>query len=203
MHIRWLLAPVALILAAAPARAQSGNQSDIPIPPISGAGSGSFLGPGLRAENEMFGRNNNGVVFRNAKTGCAIRNAAQAYRDSVATAPRTPSQAQVQTLLGALDGTADPAAVESALAHGADPASDVGRAASALANALNGLLRNRGGCSDDRNAYTEAPQWQEAIRAFNDYVRTAPDSMMSPPAPQLVAIHDALQSVISHALSHP
>jgi len=204
-HLITLLAPAALLLAAAPARAQVGNQSDPGIPTIGAAGSGSYLGPGLRTENELFARAGNTVVFRNAKTGCAIRNAVQSYRDSVASAPRTASQARVQTLLGAIDGNPDLAGVAAALAHGADPATPLGRAAQALANALNGLFRNRGGCSDDRNAYDEAPQWQEAIRAFNDYVRNAPDSAFSPPAPELVAIHDALQSVVYQALqpAHP
>lgn len=202
-HLLALLAPAALLLAAAPARAQTGNQSDPGIPTIGAAGAGSYLGPGLRTENEMFALAGNTVVFRNAKTGCAVRNATQAYRDSVASAPRTPSQARVQQLLGAIEGTPDVAGVAAALAHGADPASPLGRAADALANALNGLFRDRGGCSDDRGAYGEAPQWQEAIRAFNDYVRTAPDSAFSPPAPELVAIHDALQSVVYTALRGP
>lgn len=199
-HRLAFLASAALLLAAAPARAQVGNQTDVPIPTIGGAGSGSYLGPGLRTENELFARAGHTLVFRNAKTGCAVRNAVQAYRDSVANAPRTLSQARVQTLLGALDGSPDLAAVQAALAHGADPASPLGRLAGALANAVNGLFRNRGGCSDDRDAYDEAPQWQEAIRAFNDYVHNAPDSAFQPPAPELVAIHDALQSVVYQAL---
>jgi hypothetical protein len=206
--IHRLLVPAALLLAAAPARAQVGNQSDVPpTGPASGA-AGSYLGPGLRTENEMFARDRGGelTVFRNAATGCALRAAERLYRDSLAAAPRTPAQARVQTLLGLLPGTPDPEAVAAALAHGAEPTSPLGRAASALAMALNGLMRDLGPCADRREAYTEAPQWQEAIRAFNAYIHTAPDAAFSPPAPELVAIHEALQTVVFRTLSshaHP
>jgi hypothetical protein len=201
----FVLAAAAAIAAAAPARAQIGNQSDTsgPIPTGSGPAGGSFLGPGLRTENEMFARTGNQVTFRNARTGCALRTAERSYRDSVAAVTPTPSEMRVQTLLGARDGAADPNAVATALAHGASPDSPLGRAAQSLANALNGLMRDRGGCADTREAYDEAPQWQDAVRAFNDYLRTAPDDAFSPPAPELVAIHDALQSVVYHTLRNP
>jgi len=68
---------------------------------------------------------------------------------------------------------------------------------------LDGLMRDLGGCVPAREQYTEAPQWEEAIQAFNDYIHHAPDSAFSPPAPELIAIHEALQSVVTHALSRP
>ena len=197
-----LAVPAAVLLAAAPARAQSGNQSDPGPPSISMAGEGSFLGPGLRTENEMFARISDAdVVFRTASTGCAVRTARRAFADSVAIAPRTAAQLRVQTLLGLVEGTPDVNAVATALAKGADPASPLGQASRSLAQALLGLMRHPCTCSDDRDDYTEAPQWQEAIRAFNHYVRTAPDSAFAPPAPELVAIHDALQTVIWRTLT--
>ncbi|HYH82831.1 MAG TPA: hypothetical protein VEX86_23765 [Longimicrobium sp.] len=197
-----LLAPAALLLAAVPARAQVGNQTDIPVGPIGAAAGGSYLGPGLRVQNEMFARDgNDGVVFRNARTGCAVRTAERVFRDSVAIAPRTGAQTRVQTLLGILPGAPDPEGMAATLAHGADPASPFGRAARALADALNGLMRDRAGCPEDRDAYQEAAQWEAAITAFNHYVRIAPDAAFSPPPPELVAIHAALQSVVYHALT--
>lgn len=197
-----LAVTAAVLLAAAPARAQIGNQSDVGPPVISMGGEGSFLGPGLRTENEMFARINDAdVVFRNAATGCAVRTARRLFGDSVATAPRTAAQLRVQTLLGLVQGTPETGAVATALAKGADPASPFGQSARALANSLLGLMATPCICSDDRDDYTEAPKWQEAIRAFNHYVRTAPDSAFSPPAPELVAIHDALQTVIWRTLS--
>jgi len=198
-----LLAAAALLLAAAPIRAQTGNQTDIPIGPIGAAAGGSYLGPGLRTVNELFARNGaDDTVFRNAGLGCAVRTAERVYRDSVAPLPHTPAEAAVLTLLGILPGTPDPAAVAAALSHGADPASPFGLSARALADALNGLMRVPEGCPDERGAYAEAPRWQEAIRAFNDFIRHAPDAAFSPPAPELVAIHAALQTVVYHTLSH-
>jgi hypothetical protein len=196
-----LLAAAALAAGARPAAAQTGNQSDIPITPISAAGGGSYLGPGLRTDNEMFTRTSGGnTFFRSAAMGCVLRTAEQVWRDSVAAAPRTPSERRVQILLGALPGPSQVDSVALALAHGADPASTTGRASRALAESLDGLLRDRCGCLERREDYVEAKPWQDAIRAFNDYVRIAPESAFAPPAPELVAIHAALQRVIFAAL---
>lgn len=191
------LAALAALALAAPARAQTGNQSDISGP----LSTGPFAG--MRLENELFSHAGNAVVFRNARTGCALRGAEQAYRDSVSSLPHTPAEQRVLDLLAVTPGTPPADAVAAALAHGADPASPLGQAARRLADALKGLMQDRGGCGESRDDYPEAPQWQDAIDAFNDYVRTAPDSALSPPAPELIAIHDALQSVLTRALRNP
>jgi len=200
MRARLLLFPVALLacLAAAPAAAQTGNQSD-----VSGPYSNGPFGAGMRSENEMFGRAGDVVVFRNARIGCALRGAERAYRDSVANLPLTPSQERVLTLLGAHAGTPSADAVAAALARGSGPSSPLGQAARRLADALNGLMRDRGGCSSSREVYDEAGQWQEAIEAFQQYAKNAPAEALSPPAPELIAIHDALQAVIDAALRNP
>jgi len=197
---RLLLLPALVLagLAAAPAAAQVGNQSD-----ISGPYSNGPFGAGMRTENELFGRAGDVVVFRNARIGCALRGAERAYRDSVANAPLTPSQERVLTLLGAHAGTPSADAVAAALARGAAPDTPLGQAARTLADALSGLMRDRGGCSSSREAYEEAGQWQQAIEAFKRYVHDAPDAALSPPAPELVAIHAALQAVIDSALRSP
>jgi hypothetical protein len=188
----------AALAAASPATAQTGNQSDISGPNVTGSGGpgGSFLGAGLRSENEMFSRSGDRVVFRTRGVGCTLRGAERAYRDSVLARTPTPAEARVQTLMGLREGTRDADVVARALAHGSGPDSPLGLAARALADAVNGLMDDRCGCAAGRDGYEEAPQWKEAIRAFNDYVHGASDQAFSPPAPELVAIHEALQSVV-------
>jgi hypothetical protein len=201
------LAALALLALSHPARAQTGNQSDNSGPNVTGSGpmGGSFLGAGLRSENEMFGRYADDVVFRNARIGCALRTAERQYVDSIAGNPRTQADVRVLTLLGILDasaaGGASPAdAVAAALAHGQAPESPLGLAARRLAVALDGLMRERDGCPDVRAGYREAPQWQEAIRAFKAYVHDTPDLAFAPPAPEILAIHAAVQSVVANTL---
>jgi hypothetical protein len=200
-----LAALASLALAAAPARAQQGNNSD-------NSGHYSAGSWGMRSVNELFSRVGNDVEFRSERIGCAIRGAERAWRDSVATHPQTPYQRFVSDLLTV--GGATPAAdsVTAALVRGAGPGTPLTQAARRLATALNGLMRDRGGCSQTPadsisgrrpDEFPEAPQWQEAIRAYQAYVRNAPDGVFSPPVPELVAIHAALQSVITRALSSP
>lgn len=203
---RSILAAAALLaLAASPAAAQQVGNTDASGPILTGSGpsGGSYLGAGLRSENEMFGRLGDDVVFRNARIGCAVRTAVDRWRDSVAPLPRTPAGQRVFALLIANEGMAGPEveAVAAALARGADPASPLGVMSRRLALALAGLMRDRGGCPESRRDYPEAPQWQEAIAAFKAYVRDAPDSAFAPPAPEIIAIHAALQSAVTGALS--
>lgn len=202
-----LAALAALAAAAAPLAAQTGNQTDVTGPILTGSGpsGGSFLGAGLRSENEMFGRVGNQVVFRNARIGCAVRGAANAWRDSVQALQRSPAEQRVLDLVTASEGSPALASlgpsITAALTHGGDAGSPFGLAARRLADAMGGLLRNRGGCTQSRQDYGEAPQWQEAIEAFKAFVHDAPDSAFTPPAPELIAIHAALQSVVANALS--
>jgi hypothetical protein len=201
--MRFTLAAAALLaLAASPAAAQQVGNTDASGPILTGSGSagGSYLGAGLRSENELFGRLGDDVVFRNARIGCAVRGAVNAWRDSVARETHTPAEQRVFDLLIANEGSPGADAVAAALARGADGGSPLGTLARRLANALGGLMKDRGGCAESRQEYTEAPQWQEAIEAFKAYVRDAPDSAFAPPAPELIAIHAALQSVVSGAL---
>jgi hypothetical protein len=188
-----LAALASLALAAAPARAQHGNQSD-------NGGHYSNGTWGMRSVNEMFSRTGNDVVFRSARVGCEVRAADRAYRDSLGALPQTPAERRVLELLAIDTGTPPVDAVAAALAHGADAGSPLGRAARRLADALSGLMRDRPGCPRERDEYEESEQWKEALNAFQDYVQGAPDSAFSPPAPELVAIHAALQSVITHVL---
>jgi hypothetical protein len=197
-----LAALATLALAAAPARAQGNSPGHSHRSDHTGHhNTGSW---GMRSVNEMFAHNgNDDVVFRTPRIGCSLRGAEAAYRDSVATQPQTPAQRRVLDLLAINPGTPSPDAVVAALARGAGPDSPLGMAARRLATALTGLIQARAGCSEDRGEYPEAPQWQEAIDAFQDYVRNAPDSALSPPAPELLAIHQALLSVINRTLDHP
>jgi hypothetical protein len=206
MRTRSLLAALAALALAAPVRAQVGNETDIGFPgPISGSGAfgGSFLGAGLRTVNELFAHTSDGVVFRTPRVGCALRGAEQAYRDSMANVAQTAAQQRVLELLAINAGTPAPDAVAAALARGAAPDSPLGRVAHTLAQALSGLMRNQGGCGASREEYPEAPQWEAAIAAYKQYIHDAPDAALSPPAPELLAIHDALQRVIGTTLADP
>ena len=200
-----LTAAALLAVAASPAAAQQVGNTDVSGPIITGSGpaGGSYLGAGLRSENELFGRLGDDVVFRNARIGCAVRVAVNRWRDSVANLPKTPAEQRVFALLVAPEGSAgaEVAAVAAPLAHRADPTSTLGMMAQRLALSLAGLMRDRGGCPESRRDYPEAPQWQEAIAAFKLYVHDAPDSAFAPPAPELIAIHAALQSAVTGALS--
>lgn len=191
-----LAALASLALAASPARAQTGNDSDHSGHHVTGSW-------GMRAVNEMFGHSGDDVVFRTPRIGCALRGAESAYRDSVAALPQTPAQRRVLDLLAINRGTPSADSVAAALARGAGPESPLGMAARRVADVLMGLMQERAGCPQERSEYPEAPQWQEAIDAFQDYVRHAPDSALSPPAPELLAIHQALLSVINRTLDHP
>jgi len=191
-----LAALASLALAASPARAQTGNHSDHSGHYITGMW-------GMRSVNEMFGHSGNDVVFRTPRIGCSVRGAERAYRDSVASQPQSPAQRRVLELLAIDAGSPPVDAVAAALAHGAPPGSPLALAAGRVANALSGLMQDRAGCPQQRKDYPEAPQWQEAIDAFQAYVRHAPDSAFSPPAPELIAIHQALLSVIDRTLDHP
>lgn len=197
-----LAALAALALAAAPAAAQSGTGSNTTGPIITGSGpaGGSYQGAGLRSENELFGRARQATVFRNAALGCAARATARSFVDSLAGRSETLARARVRTLMGIYEGTPPLDEVAAALAHGAAPSSPLGVASRRLAVAVDGLLRNRCGCPGSREEYPEAPQWQEALRAFNAYVHDAPAEALAPPAPELLAIHEVLFTVVKGTL---
>jgi hypothetical protein len=206
MRPRHLLLALGSLLLPLAASAQIGNSTDPGFPgPITGGGanSGSFLGAGLRTENELFKRIGDRVVFRTAKLGCALRGAEQSYRDSVAGAPHSPSQQRVLDLLAVTPGTPPTDAVAAALAHGAAPGTALATAARTLADAMTGLMQDRGGCGSGEQDFPEAEQWQRAIDAFKAYVHDAPDAAFAPPAPELVALHDAILYVVSRTLSDP
>jgi hypothetical protein len=206
-HAQTLLRPLlaALALAAlwgAPARAQTGNFTDPSFPLPGGAFGGSYLGPGIRTENEMFRFVGERVQFRNSRIACAVRGAAQAYADSTAPLARSAGQALVDRLAG-LRGAPDPGAVEAvaaALRAGASPESELGQAAREVAEAFAGLFRGRGSCVRDVEAYGEAPDWERAIRAFREFVERAPDTVFAPPSDELLELHAALSSVVYAAL---
>ena len=161
---------------------------------------GAFLGPGIRTENEMFSAVGERVVFRTPSVGCKVRGATRAFRDSVASVALPPSAQRAYSLMGAVPGSGSADEVAGALAKGAAPGSPLARKARSLADAVSGLMRDRGGCSDIPESYEEAPQWKQAIEAFQDYIRSAPDEAFAPPSPELLAIHAALQSVVAAAL---
>lgn len=212
-RLPFAAALLALALAL-PAAAQSGNGSDGTGPNVTGSV------PETRMASPMFAADLAArTEFRNRDLGCRLRQAEDAQHDSLqalfAQADRDPSLAahdpglaakrQVERLLyGPGGGDGQPlgeaaTGVANALARRRG-GNLVDQAERALARALEGLMRNRGGCSQSRSEYTEAPQWKEAIRAYNDYVRSAPDEVFAREPGELQAIHDALVRVIDTAL---
>ncbi|HYW09491.1 MAG TPA: hypothetical protein VE913_21195, partial [Longimicrobium sp.] len=89
--------------------------------------------------------------------------------------------------------SADAAAVAAALSRGAPAAAGPARA---LADALHGLYDPRTGCPDDPREFAEAPRWEEAIRSYRELLAALPDEALAPPAPELLAVHGALRSVL-------
>jgi hypothetical protein len=192
---------LAALLAAPPAGAQTGNQTDIPPPAPPGGLGGSYLGPGPRFENEFLVRDGQRVLFRRASAGCVVRRTAQRWYDSTAHVRRTGAEYRVETLMTrASGGDAEVEALARILRAGAGPESPTGRAARELAESIDGLLLWRCECPPRREDYTEAEQWDRAIRAYSAYLAVAPDAVFSPPSPELRAVHDALSGVIGDAL---
>ncbi|HEU4453351.1 MAG TPA: hypothetical protein VFR81_09835 [Longimicrobium sp.] len=190
---RLLPALAAAALLAAPARAQTGNQTDIPFNPPPGGISGSYLGPGARFENELLLRAGDRVGFRDAAAGCAARRAVLAWSDSTARRPRTGAEHRVDLLLTrSTGGETEVRALAAALRGGTSPDSPTGVAALELARALDGLFLWRCECPADVDDYTEAGQWDRALQAYGAFIEAAPPALFSPPSPELLAVNAAL-----------
>lgn len=197
-----LLAALAALSAGAERlAAQTGNASDLPPPPP----------PTGFADHASPSRIASRYVAALRSDPCAVGNAIELYRDSLEGAPRDDSvkvaaERRVMELLTTADSsTAAPAvrAVADALRGPYEPGSRVGRAAQRVAEALLGLLQPRGGCAvgdDERREMgrREASRWMRALRAYSDFIEFAPPGLLAPPPPELVALHDALESVLEH-----
>lgn len=203
------LAPLAALalalLAAAPAGAQTGNQSDISGPNITGSGAaaGSYQGAGVRTENEMFAHLGDRTVFRSARIACATRTAAAAYRDSVSRLPLTPPRALVEAVALETDPARRDAvdALAARLSRGLS--GEQAARARTLAESLVGLLALSCDCAPDREAYDEAPRWERALRTFNDLVDDAPEPYFAPPPDELLAVHEMLFDIVGRVLGRP
>jgi len=198
---RLFPALAAAALLAAPALAQSGNQTDPPFNPPPGAISGSYLGPGARFESELLLRVGNRVGFRDAAAGCAARRSVLAWSDSTARRTRTGAEHRVDLLMTrSTGGAAGVEAMAAALRGGTGYDSPTGQAALELASALDGLFLWRCDCPAEVEDYTEGGQWARAINAYGALLDVAPPALFSPPPPELLAIHDALRDVLGHTL---
>jgi len=196
-----LVPALAAALLAAPAIAQSGNQTDTPPPPPPGGITGSYFGPGARFESELLLRVGNRTGFRDAAAGCAARRSILSWSDSTARRVRTGAERRVDLLLTrATGGAAEVEAMAAALRGGTGYDSPTGQAALELARALDGLFLWRCECPAEVEDYTEGSQWARAINAYGILLEVAPPALFSPPPPELVAIHDALGDALGHTL---
>jgi hypothetical protein len=198
---RLFPALAAAALLAAPALAQTGNQTDPPFNPPPGAVSGSYLGPGARFESELLLRVGNRVGFRDAAAGCAARRAVLAWSDSTARRTRTGAEHRVDLLLTrSTGGAAEVEAMAAALRGGTGYDSPTGQAALELARALDGLFLWRCECPVEVDDYTEGGEWDRALKAYGAFLDAAPPALFSPPPPELLAIRDALGDALGRTL---
>lgn len=188
----------ALSTGALPAAAQIGNGSDLPPPPPPTGftrGDAAAVSPRFLADLRA--------------DACAVGAAVNARQDSLDRVVRDDSvrldaERRVMELLTTADSSAAAPAVREvarALRGPYDEGSRVGRAAQRVAEALIGLLQPRGGCTveqDDRRDENrrESSRWARALRAYSDFIETAPPALFNPPPPELIALHDALEDVI-------
>lgn len=75
-----------------------------------------------------------------------------------------------------------------------------GDAAQQLVAALAGLWAEQPGYVDGRQRFRDGARWEAALRAYLEYLRTAPDALMDPPPAEMVVIAILLDRVVDAGL---
>lgn len=75
-----------------------------------------------------------------------------------------------------------------------------GDAAETLVAALAGLFAEQPGYVDGTERFVDGARWDAAIRAYEAFVNTAPDTLMAAPPPELVAIAVVLDRAVEAGL---
>lgn len=206
-----LLAAALAVAAAAPAAAQTGGASDVTGPLITGSGvTGSSSTPGLSLLHPVFMDVDGRTTFTSRDVGCQVR-------ADVESLVRRQADGRLAPLVppGPRDYRGAEAAVWSLLL-GAPPESDKTRVWHALAGerstpeqrvktdslvvALIGLARDHEECPDPEAPPADARHWARAVRAYEAYLRDAPDDVMARRPGELVAIHTFLTPVMENAI---
>jgi hypothetical protein len=208
---------LAVVLAAVPADAQRGRgrgpfRSDVRGPDITGSGVARYPSVPIRdLEGALFREVSGQTAFRSrAVADAVLAQAGQAERAACAGTLQPPphwpqglrshpeAQRVVCGLLArpGLDTPPARAAVAALIARGGGSES----AAQALVGALAGLSAAQPGFVDERQRYVDGARWEAAIRAYDAFLDSAPDSLMQSPPGELVAIAVILDQVVDAGL---
>jgi hypothetical protein len=197
MRIRILLpALAAAALAAAPAGAQP-FRSDVTGPIITGSGVAGYpVLPVRDVEDALFRDMDGRTAFRNrAVAEALLKAAADAQRAACSGTlqrPRSwPDSVQVDTaaqriICGLLARRLDRERVLHVLREGRP--GQPGDLAERLVDALAGLGAVEPEFLDERQRFIDGGRWQAAIRAYDEFIENAPDSLMDDPPAELVVI---------------
>jgi hypothetical protein len=206
---RILLPAAALLLAAAPARAQSDVTG--PIPTGSGiAGMGYPVVPVRDIEGALFRQVNGRSAFRTrAVADAVLGEAASAYQESCSGTLKRPRDwadsvvilPDTQRVLCGVLGrdSLDARRMLHVLRGGL--AGHPGDAAERLVTALVGLAHDQPSFVDERQRFIAGTRWEEAFRAYDRYLDTAPDALLDPPSTLLVAIGALLDRLVDAGMT--
>lgn len=198
MRIRILLpALAAAALAAAPAGAQPSFRSDVTGPIITGSGVAGYpVLPVRDVEDALFRDVDGRTAFRNrAVADALLKAAADAQRAACSGTlqrPRSwPDTVQLDSsaqriVCGLLARGLDRERVLHALREGQP--GQPGDLAERLVDALAGLGAVEPEFLDERQRVVDGGRWEAAIRAYDEFIENAPDSLMDDPPGELVVI---------------
>jgi hypothetical protein len=205
------------LAAAAPAAAQTGNQSDPGLPGVTGSGvaGGTFQSGGFRQLQNAVFRNPNGiVVFASEKVACAVWAQApeteRALRDGRLPAIVGPDSGRAlpaelqRTLAGVLGAdsvnrAASSEALRRALQGGAPDGSRQARAAAELVRSLEGLFSAVGACPTGQRFNVGTP-WEKAFRSYQRYVDRVPQEFLDQAPPAVIGVASVLYPFVQAAL---
>ncbi|HEX2077961.1 MAG TPA: hypothetical protein VHG08_09635 [Longimicrobium sp.] len=197
MRIRILLpALAAAALAAAPAEAQP-FRSDVTGPIITGSGVAGYpLVPIRDMEDALFRDVDGRTAFRNRAVADALLNAAAEAQRAACSGTLQPPRSwprgvqldrEAQRIVcGLLARGLDRERVLNVLREGGP--GRPGDAAERLVDALAGLGAVQTEFLGQRQQFIAGDRWQAAIRAYEELIDTAPDSLMDDPPAELVVI---------------
>jgi hypothetical protein len=209
----------ATVLSVAPLDAQQGRprpgRSDRSGVIVTGSGIAGYpVIPVRDLEDALFRRMGAGrTAFRTAPVADAVlAEAAEAQREACAGTLQRPEawpdglpldtvpQRVVCGLLAKSGMDTEEARLVLCALRGGQPGAD-GDAAWMLVAALAGLGGDRPAFVDQRQRYIDGARWENALRAYQLYLATAPDAVMDPPSAEMVSIAVILDRVVDAGLA--